>query len=58
MPCKTRVEEVNRMRLKVKITYSGDSEDMLNNFLADFKLEDIYTITQHGDQVIVFYKVP
>lgn len=46
------------MRLKAKITYSGDSEDMLNNFLADIKLEDIHTITQHGDQVIVFYKVP
>ena len=46
------------MRIKSKMSFSGDSEEMLNRFLEDFRAEDVLAITQHGDQVIVFYKVP
>jgi len=40
------------------MTFAGDSDEMLNRFLEDFKAEDIMAITQHGDQIILFYRVP
>jgi hypothetical protein len=46
------------MRIRAKMTYASDSEDMLNRFLADFRPEDIIAITQHAEQVIVFYRSP
>jgi len=46
------------MRIRAKMSFSGDSEEMLNRFLEDFKIEDVVAITQHGDQIIVFYKTP
>lgn len=46
------------MRIKAKMTFAGDSEEMLNRFLEDFPAENIMAITQHGDQVIIFYRAP